>query len=231
MQRKFKPANLRRVLAPALLFAVSATAQTDLDSVLSKMDQAAAQFQTAEANFTWTTYNSVVNESDRPQTGTIYFQRRGKETEMKADIAPPDSEQVLFSEGKIQIYRERMDTVDVYNAGAHREEAEAFLVLGFGSSGEEMRKSFDVKYDGTEQVGGVNAAKLILVPKAENIRNHFPQIILWIDPNTGVSVQEKLMETNGDYRLAKYSDIQLKKKIPDKVFKLKTSDHTKVVSH
>lgn len=231
MKPGYTTRKLARTLAPALLFAVSATAQTDLDSVLSKMNQTAAQFQTAEANFTWITYNSVVNEADRPQTGTIYFQRRGKETEMKADIAPPDSEQVLFTEGKIQIYRERMDTVDVYNAGAHREEAEVFLVLGFGSSGEEMRKSFEVKYDGTEQVDGVSAAKLLLTPKAENVKNHFPQIILWIDPNTGMSVQQKLMETNGDYRLAKYSDIHPNKKISDKVFKLKTSDRTKFISH
>jgi outer membrane lipoprotein-sorting protein len=228
-----KARKLAQALAPALLLAVPgiAFAQNDLESVLSKMDQAAAHFQSAEANFTWTTFNSVVNEADRPQIGKIYFRRTGKETEMQAEIGPPDAEQVLYSGGKIQIYRPRMDIVDVYDAGAHREEAETFLVLGFGSSGEEMRKSFDVKYDGMEKVDAVNAAKLDLVPKAENIKRHFSQIILWIDPSTGVSVQQKLIEGNGDYRLAKYSDIRLNKKIPDKVFKLKTSDRTKVVSH
>jgi outer membrane lipoprotein-sorting protein len=206
-------------------------AQTDLETVLAKMDQTAAHFQTAQADFTWTTFNSVVNEADRPQTGKIYFRRNGKETEMQADIAAPDSEQILYSRGKIQIYKERIDTVDVYDTGAHREEAEAFLVLGFGSSGEEMRNSFEVKYDGTESVDGVAAQKLELTPKAENIKNRFPQIILWIDATNGVSVQQKLIETNGDYRVAKYSAIRLNQKIPEKVFKLKISNKTKVITH
>jgi hypothetical protein len=39
------------------------------------------------------------------------------------------------------------------------------------------------------------------------------------------------METDGDYRLAKYSDIQLGQKIPAKVFQLKTSGKTKIVTH
>ena len=45
-----------------------------------------------------------------------------------------------------------------------------------------------------------------------------------------VSVQQQLFEPSGDYRLAKYSDIQLNQKIPDSEFKLKTTGKTKFVS-
>jgi outer membrane lipoprotein-sorting protein len=206
-------------------------AQTDLDSVLQKLDQTAANFRTAQAKFTWTTFNSVVNEAERPQTGKIYFERSGSETKMAAYLDAPDSEEIIFSDGKIQIYKKRLDTVDVYSAGAHREEFETFLVLGFGSSGDEMRKSFDVKYQGEEKIDGVETAKLDLVPKAENVRNHFSEIILWIDLQRGISLQQKLMEPNGDYRLAKYSAIDLKRKIPAKVFKLETSGKTTITNH
>ena len=206
-------------------------AAQDLTAVLAKMDQTAAKFHTAQADFNWTTFNSVVNEVDGTQTGSIFFERNGSEVRMAATINPPDSEQVVFSEGKIQIYKPKMATVDVYDAGTHREEFETFLVLGFLSSGADMNKSFDVKYGGQEKVDSIEAAKLELTPKAENVKNHFPEIILWINPENGISVQQKLIEINGDYRLAKYSNIQLGRKIQANVFKLKTRGNTTVTSH
>ena len=51
--------------------------------------------------------------------------------------------------------------------------------------------------------------------------------MLWIDPARVVSVQQQFFEPSGDYRLAKYSDIQINQKLPDSVFKLKTTGKTK----
>ena len=228
---------LRLRIAPRLLFAavfvLPALAASDpaLEKIIAKMDETAARFRTAEANFTWTTYNSVVNEESGRQTGKIYFQRNGNETEMAAEIDPPDAQQVIFSQGKIQLYKSRTATVDVYDASAHRDEFETFLVLGFGSSGNDMQKTFDVTYGDSEKIDGTDTVRLDLVPKSDKIKEHFPKIILWINPQTGISVQQKLMETDGDYRLAKYSAIQLGQKIPAKMFQLKTSGKTKVVTH
>jgi outer membrane lipoprotein-sorting protein len=202
-----------------------------LENLLSKLDETAAKFRTAQAKFTWIMFNSVINDVAETQNGTIYFRRTAKDTQMAAYIDQPDTKQVIFSEGKIKIYQPKTAVVDEYDASAHREEFETFLVLGFGSSGQDMRKSFDVTYGGDEKIDGMDTAKLELVPKSDKIKQHFTQIILWIDPQRGISVQQKLLEPNGDYRLAKYSDIQLNQKIPDKVFKLKTSDKTKVVTH
>jgi outer membrane lipoprotein-sorting protein len=224
-------ATLRLLFAVILVLPAFAAFDSGLEKILAKMDETAAKFRTAQANFTWTTYNSVVNEESGHQTGKIYFQRNGNETEMAAIIDPPDAQQVIFSRGKIQLYKSRTETVDVYDASAHREEFEAFLVVGFGSSGSDMRKTFDVTYGGEEKVDGTDTVRLELIPKSDKIKQHFPQIILWINPQTGISVQQKLMEAGGDYRLAKYSNIRLGEKIPSKVFQLKTSGNTKVVTH
>jgi len=104
-------------------------------------------------------------------------------------------------------------------------------VLGFGGSGHDMLKSFDVKYVGDEKIDGVNTAKLDLTPKSEKVKQNFAHIMLWIDPQRGLSVQQQLFEPNGDNRLAKYSDIQVNQKISDAAFKLKTSPKTKVLTH
>ncbi len=221
------------IFLSVVTIAVATLAEPDskLESVLNRMDESAARFRTAEASFAWTQYNKVIDETTETQRGKIYFRRVGKDIQMAAEITQPDTKLLIFSGGKIQIYQPRIDQVDVYDAGSHREEFESFLVLGFGGGGHEMLKSFDVKYVGEEKIDAVDATKLDLTPKSEKVRLQFSHILLWIDPQKGISVQQQLFQASGDYRLAKYSDIQLNQKIPDSVFKLKTSGKTKTVSH
>jgi outer membrane lipoprotein-sorting protein len=225
-----KPASPLSCLALAASLAL-AMPNKDIESVLKQMDDAAAKFRTTEANFTWEQYNKVIDEVSETQEGKIYFRRVGNETQMAAEITQPSTKVVIFSDGKIQMYQPRLDQVDIYAAGAHREEFESFLVLGFGGSGRDMLKSFDVNYAGTEKIDGTETAKLDLTPKSEKVRQHFAHILLWIDPQRGLSLQQKLFETSGDYRLAKYSNIQMNQKISDDKFKLKTSGKTKTVNH
>ena len=212
------------------LISAPANAQTDpnLQKIVNRMDAAAAEFRSAQANFEWEQYFKVVNDRDT-QKGTVYYRRSGKEIQMMADITDPPKS-VLFSDGKVQVYEPKLKRVTSYEAGKNREAVESFLVLGFGGSGRDMLKSFDVKYVGAETVGGVNAAKLELVPKSERVRNVFAKIWLWIDPANGISVQQQFFEPSGDYRLAKYSDLKLNQKIPDSAFKLRTSGDTTFVS-
>lgn len=216
--------------APAATQDASAEADP-LAKILHTMDETAASFRSAEANFVWTTYNSVINDVAEKDTGKIYFRRTGRGTEMAAEVAPPASKQIVFSDGKIQVYMPETRQEDVYDVGAHREEFEAFLVLGFGSSGSEMRKSFDIKYQGTERIGNKDTAKLELTPLSPKVKAQFPRIDLWIDTERGLAVKQQLWETGGDYRVADYSDVQLKQKIADNVFKLKTTGNVRIVSH
>ena len=206
-------------------------ANSELQRVIAQMDRTAANFRTTQANFVWIQYNSAVNDITDTQKGTVYFRRAGKEVEMAADINdPPPPKYVLYSGSKVQVYQPKIDRVTQYDTGKDRAAFESFLVLGFGGSGQEMLKSFDVSYLNTENVGGIETAKLELVPKSEKARNTFNRIWLWIDPNRGVSVQQKLFAPYGDYRLADYSDIKLNEKIPDSIFKLRTTGKTKFLS-
>ncbi|MGA8274541.1 MAG: outer membrane lipoprotein carrier protein LolA [Candidatus Sulfotelmatobacter sp.] len=200
-----------------------------LESVLHRMDETSAHFQTAQADFVWDQYQKVVDETDT-QKGTVYYRRSGNAIEMMADIKDPDPKSVLYKDGKLQVYQPKIEQVMEYSAGANHEEIESFLVLGFGGSGQELKKSFDVTYQGEDNIDNVATAKLQLIAKSDKIRSNFPEIILWIDLDRGISVQQKLMQTQGDYRLAKYSAIKVNAKIGNDVFRLKTSGKTKFVS-
>ena len=193
------------------------------------MDATAANFQTAEADFVFNVYHRVVDETDTDK-GTVYYRRSGSQIEMMAQFSDPAKRFVLYKDGKLQIYQPNSGELKEYSTGENHQEFESFLVLGFGGSGEDLKKSFDVTYQGEETIDNIPTAKLQLIPKSEKVRVNFPEIILWIDLSRGGSVQQKLMQMSGDYRLAKYSAIRVNTKINNDVFRLKTSGKTKVTS-
>lgn len=210
-----------------------------LDAVLKKMDTVAASFRSAQATFEWDNYERVIDEVDDIETGAIYYRRSNKEIEMMAEVKQaggslstlkPEPKYVLFSGGKIRMYQPKPDQVTEYDLGKNHSEWESYVVLGFGGSGEDLKKSFNVTYMGQETINGVATAKLQLVPKSEKVSNTYKQIILWIDLERGISVQQQLIQPQGDYRLAKYSGIKINEKVPDDAFRLKTTSKTQTVS-
>jgi len=200
-----------------------------LDSVLKKMDATAASFQSAEADFVWDQYQKVVDETDT-QKGTIYYRRAGKNIEMMAEIKEPDRKFVLYKEGKVQVYQPKIEQVMQYSTGGNQSDVESYLVLGFGGSGQDLEKAYEVTLQGQETIDGILTAKLQLIPKSEKVRSYFTKILLWIDLSRGISVQQQFMQPQGDYRLTKYSSIRIPAKISNDVFQLKTTKKTQFVS-
>lgn len=215
-----------------LLATLAAAQQPALEGVLERMDTASSNFKSAEADFVWDQFEKVVNDTTKQQ-GKMYFRRSGNQIQMAADITgdtPGDKKYVLYQGSRLRLYQPNIDQVTEYDTGKDKGAVESFLVLGFGGRGHDLLKSFDVKMLGNEQAGGVNAAKLQLIPKTEKARGIFDRILLWIDPARGISVQQQFSEPSGNYRLAKYSNIKLNEKISDDVFQLKTTGRTKVVN-
>lgn len=209
--------------------AAGGDSSSDLNAILTRMDQTAKAFKTTQAQFVFDQYQKVVNETDT-QKGKIYFRRSKSGVEMAAQITEPAEKDVVFQDGKLRMYQPNIEQETVYNTGKNRADVESFMVLGFGGGGHDLLKSFNVRYLGVEEAQGVKAAKLELVPKSVKLRNTFAQILLWIDPARGVSVQQEFIEPSGDYRLDKFFNIESNVKIPNDVFKLKTTSKTKVIS-
>ncbi|MGA8762092.1 MAG: outer membrane lipoprotein carrier protein LolA [Candidatus Sulfotelmatobacter sp.] len=205
------------------------TPQSPLQGVLHKLDTTAANFQTAQADFVWEQYQKVVDETDT-QKGTVYYRRSGKDIEMMAEIKEPDRKFVLYKDGKLQMYQPKIEQVTDFATGNNRTEVESYLVLGFGGSGQDLVKAFDVTYAGEERIDNVATAKLQLVPKSEKVRNTFSKIFLWIDLSRGISVRQQFMAPQGDYRLARYASVKVNEKISGDVFRLKTTGKTQFVS-
>lgn len=215
------------------------TDQGALDAVLKKMDAVAANFTTAQANFQWETYQKVIDEIMDVQTGVIYYRKSNKQVEMMAEVKQsgtsltslkPEPKFVLLTGGKIRLYEPKVDRITEFDLGKNQSEFESYIVLGFGASGQDLQKSFEVTYLGPQTIDNFKTAELQLIPKSSKVKSTYSRILLWIDLDRGVSVQQQLFQPQGDYRLAKYSQIRLHEKIADDVFKLKTTSKTQTVT-
>ena len=112
------------LVAAAITLTASAGAQScDKDKVLRQMDAAAAKFQTAQADFNWDQFQTVVQEHD-VQTGTIYFDRHGDTTAMAADIrmenGQPAPKQVVYTGSELDFFQPAIHQETIFRAGNNR---------------------------------------------------------------------------------------------------------------
>jgi outer membrane lipoprotein-sorting protein len=225
-----KKAISLRFLAVILIFApLIATAQNaDLQKVLAEMDTAASRFQSAQADFVWDQYTAVVQSHDY-QKGTIAFRRVGNVTQMVAHVKTENDQSarkdVLYKNGELDFYQPALKQETILNAGAN---VEKYLTLGFGGSGRDLAANWNIAYQGTETIDGVETAKLDLTPKQPGANNQFTHITIWVDPKRAISIKQQVFQDSGDWRLATYSNININS-VPASAFTLQVAPGTQKV--
>jgi outer membrane lipoprotein-sorting protein len=202
---------------------------TPLKNALNGLDQAAKTFRSMSAQLSWTKHTEVLNDNST-QLGQAYQAKTAKGPLGRIDIATPDKRGYAFEGRTIQIYYPNAKELHIYDTGAQGEQIEQFLMLGFGSSGTDLQKSYEMRLSGTEDVNGLKAVHLTLIPKSGEARKLVKQVDLWISERDHYPVQEKILEPSGDYNLLVFSSVQInppalresdmKLKIPDGVKKI-----------
>jgi outer membrane lipoprotein-sorting protein len=207
------------ILTSTSLFAQSQEA--GLEQVLSFMDKVNANFKSVQTDFEWDQYQKVVDEHD-VQRGVMYFKRNASGVDVAAVITSPLHKKLVFKNNELRVYFPKTGQLTKKKVGENRETVESFLALGFGGRGHELLQSFQVEYAGTESIGGAACYKLKLTPKGERARSMFPLITLWINQKTGMSEQQRLEQGEGDFRLARYTNIEVNpSKLPSGAFDVK----------
>jgi outer membrane lipoprotein-sorting protein len=235
--------NLRQLsLAAALTLAPLAApmqvpAQSQLNSVLSQMDAASARFKNAQANVRYDNYTRVVNDHDI-ETGSIYIERTGTAEQMGAvfyNVGPDNKPAstpariVSFDGPTLRIFTVGTNQVDLFKAGANQAKYDSFLTLGFGGSGKDLQRIWDITDQGPDTIDGVKTEKLDLVSKDAGVKNMFTHITIWIDPTRGVSLKQIFYAPNGDNRIATYSNIRLNGNVNRKPYEI--SKKATVIAH
>jgi outer membrane lipoprotein-sorting protein len=206
--RKRDMKRLLQAMVLGLFAAPLAMAQNaDLQKVLGQMDAASAKFESASADLVADNYTAVVQSHDL-QKGSVAFRRAGGATQMvmhvKTENDQPALKDVLYKNGELDFYQPDLKQETIFNSNSN---FERYFTLGFGGSGKDLAANWNIAYQGTETVGGVETAKLDLTPKQPN--SQFTHITVWIDPRRGVSLKQQIFQDSGDYRLVNYSNIKM----------------------
>jgi outer membrane lipoprotein-sorting protein len=206
----------------------TASAQNcDLNKTLSQMDTAAAQFKSLQADFVWDQYQAVVQEDDK-QSGTTYFDKQKNTTIMAADIQQPAPKKLTFDGNNFTIYTPGTNEEIIYSVAKNKDMVEGFLTLGFGGSGTDLKKNWDVTCSGTETIDGVSTVKLDLVSKQDNVKNMFNKVTIWIDPTRAISLKQVFNQASGDKRTNTFTNIKLNANINNNEFKVKTAPNPNI---
>jgi outer membrane lipoprotein-sorting protein len=95
-----------------------------------------------------------------------------------------------------------------------------YVRLGFGTKGEDIKKSFLVAVLGEEELDHKKTVMLELTPKSDQVRNQITKIQMWIDEASWLPIQQKFFEAgSGDYVLSHYTNVMKNLKINDAKFK------------
>jgi outer membrane lipoprotein-sorting protein len=186
--------------------AALAAADSEVQQILTRMDKAAGDFKSMTAQVNWITHTDVLNEDDK-ETGSVTMKKvQAGEVQGLVDFTAPDRKTITFEKRKYQEYLPKMKTVQVFDLTKHGEQIDKFIMIGFGTSGMELAKDYDVSMLGTESVNGQSAIHLQLIPKAADAKQYVKKLELWI-PAQGdpYPLREKILEPSGDYRVAVYS--------------------------
>ncbi len=234
MARRGVLASLLVLIAPALCqLGLAAVAQgpgstPSLQGILAGMDKAAAGFSSMVADLEYTKVTVIVNDHST-QNGKIYFERTGGKTRVMVAFTSPAEKYVLFENGKVDLYQPKIAEVDEYLVAQKQGLLEQFLLLGFGTSGSDLEKAYQVVLKGSDSIAAQPAYLLELTPKSPKVAAQLERIQLWMSPAEWEPVQQKFFEPGGDYVIARYSNLKLNAKIPDKSFQLPLRGKVKTV--
>jgi len=206
----------------------SPTNPLKLDEILAGMDQSARSFTSMSGDLDYTKVTVIVNDRST-ERGKIFFQKTGGKTRVMISFRDPAEKHVLFAEGKVSIYQPKIAEVTEYQIAQKQDLVEQFLLLGFGTSGKELRKAYEISGGGEENLDGQQVYVLELVPKSEKVAAQLQRIDLWISPQNWQPVQQKFYEPGGDYIESRYRNLKWNEKIPDKSFRLPLKGKVKVV--
>jgi outer membrane lipoprotein-sorting protein len=202
-------------LACANLPAHAQSRGQNLESVFRELDAQAKDFHSVSADIERTKVTVVVNDKST-ESGTIEVRGDRMLLELKA----PDPRTILRTGDSLFVYNPGLKRVEEYNLGKNRALLDQFLLLGFGTDSQEMKKSYLVTFMREDKIDDRKTVELELTPKLDAVRSQISKIQIWIDESSWLPIQQEFFEAgSGDYSIVKYSKIVKNPGLPDSQFK------------
>jgi len=203
------------VYCAAAAYAAIPTPPT-VDAVLGMMGHAAQDFRSLSADVEHLKYTDVVKDTSI-ETGHFYVRRDEK---MRIEITNPDKRTILRTGDQLFIYTPKISRVEEYDLGKNRQMVDQYVLLGFGTKPDNIRKSYQVAVKDEEDLDQKKTVVLELTPKSESVARQISKIQMWVDEASWLPIQQKFFEAgSGDYFQFHYRNLMKNLKLGDVKFK------------
>jgi outer membrane lipoprotein-sorting protein len=186
------------------------------DNVLAMMDKSAQDFHTLTADIEHIKYTDVVKDTST-ETGKLLVRRDEK---MRIEFFKPDRRTILRTGDSLFVFTPKINRVEEYDLGKNRDLVDQYVLLGFGTKSENVRKSYLVQVIDETELDHKKTVQIELTPKSDQMRKQIARIQMWIDEASWLPIQQKFFESGSDdYLIFHYTNVMKNLKIGDNQFK------------
>ena len=207
----------------ALLLSPAAVAQRNNSkriwnkkTFINALNDAAEGFRTLTADLEITKVTVVVDHSET-ESGRLYVRKNSR---IKIEMLEPEPKEILFSGRKAEIYYPNMKQIQEFNLSKHRDMLEQFLLLGFGTRGDDLDDAYLIQVHGETRLDNRPALEVELTPRDDKIRSNIHEIRIWFDMASWIPLQQKFFEFGGDNTTTRYTNVKVNVPIPRRKLRL-----------
>lgn len=219
MANRFPP-FVRFAILAALALACSQA--QPVNAYLSRMDRFAKTFTGAKAHVRSSNHVSGIPDDDVDE-GTIFVKRSGAKTQFLIGFTTPNQYTVAVHDQVVEVYRPKLNEIQEYDLGAHKDIVQKLFLLGFGMAGSELAANYEIKDPKHETMDGQETTHLELIPKAPEVAKQLKRIEIWISDTTQCPVRQAFYLPDGSTRTAEFTAVEVNPKLPSNAFDLPKS--------
>jgi len=200
---------------------------TDLTEILLQMNEASKKLHTLSANLEYTKVTVLVDDKST-ESGQLFF-RKGKTSEICINFQKPENKILLLRKNKGEIYLPKISQIQDYDLAQKSDLLQQFLLLGFGTDTNELKKNYDIKYLREEDLDDDTTVLLELTPRKANVTAQISKIQMWVSEESWLPTRQEFFESGGDYLIANYSGVKVNRDLPGSAFELNAPANAKHV--
>lgn len=211
----------------ASLYLVAHLRAEPVDAILKRMNADARKFNSVSATMHQVDYNALLKDSSNSSAQVRIRRSKGSFSGV-LEYQPPDERTVGFAGHVVKIYYPKANQVTQISAGAYLSHVSQFLL--FGTSGDELQKTYNITAAGTETVAATPTTHLVLTPKSSDLQKMITKLEVWIPQDKSYPVQEKATEPSQNAEIFSFSEVRMNPSLPGSAFELKIPRGAKVIS-
>lgn len=197
-----------------------------LTGILNKMENAHKQMKSLKAELVQEKVNPQIGSKDSDYGMLIYKPGVGKEKgKLRIDYTKPGVKTLSVIGENYTFYEPRLNQALKSTVSKATKGKTAANLVGLDGSLKALLNNYNMEIAGDASVNGQMTSILRLIPKT---KSDFTSIDIWVS-QSGLPVQWKMVERNGDYTVITLKNTQINTNIADSAFVVNLPGGTKIL--